>query len=201
MTEGGGQRIGAVDNSEGWGGMVRYMPRSRERSARQSGGGKGGRKAVRGYIHSCDKPTEQLCSLVLPSTMNVRRRTLHCEHTLRLQFPYLPPQKFGQLLIHQKQKAGVPNTRKAAAGPPSCSKVRRLLFVADGISRWCARDRTRDQISGTRGLPTEPRFWARAACRSNSLVCVSFLQCFRSAIAGSTTTCAAIASSSLLRRL
>ena len=63
MIEGGGQRIGVVDNSEGWGGMVQYMPGSRERSARQSGGGKGGRKAVRGHIHSCDKPMELLCSL------------------------------------------------------------------------------------------------------------------------------------------
>ena len=181
--------------------MAQYMPGSRDRSARQGGGGKGGRKAGRRHVPFCKQPMEQLCSLGLPSTMNVLRRTLHCEQTLRLQFSCLLAKTSGQLTIHQKQKTAVPNTRKAAAGPPSCSKVRRPLFVADGISRWCAWDRTRDQISGTRGLPCEPKFWARAACRPNSLVCMSFLHCFRSASAGSTTTCAAIASSSLLRRL
>ena len=78
--------------------------------------------------------------------------------------------------------------------------------MADGISRWCARDRTRNQISGTRGLPTEPRYRGRAACRPNSLVCVSFLHCFRSAIAGSTNNLRGnctqlLAASSLMGRL
>ena len=112
MTE-RGQRNGRVDNNEGWCGMVQYMPGSRERLARHDGGVMGGRKAVRGHIHSI----EQLRSFGLPSTMNVLRRTLHCEHTLRLQFLYLPAQKSGQLLLHEKQRVGVPNTRKGRSWP------------------------------------------------------------------------------------
>ena len=108
----GGQRNGRLDNNEGWSGMVQYMPGSRERSARHGGGGKGGRKAERGHIHSWKQAVEQLGSLALPSTMNVLRRTVHCEHTLRLQFSHLPPQKSGQLLFDEKQRTGVPNTHK-----------------------------------------------------------------------------------------
>ena len=52
---------------------------------------------------------------------------------------------FVRLAVHQQ----VCRTRaRAAAGPQACPKLQRPPFVANGISGWCAGDRTRGQISG-----------------------------------------------------
>ena len=128
--------------------MLWCMPGNRERSTRQCGRGEGRQRAGMGHTHSWRHPKERLCSFGLPCTMNVLRRALPCEHAPRLQFSHLLLQTLASCPSMRNRDQVCRTRARAAAGPQACPKVLRPLFVATEISGWCARDRTRDQISG-----------------------------------------------------